>query len=148
MGLFLFTLYQVKVFKTRDSLQMRIALFPNLFKIIGSGPGMRVMKADPPARQTRPDRPASTARPVQEGGAGSSTDRAPRALEVDPRAPYRRFPNETRVEYKANPSRLGSVRYRRYELYKSAKTIGEARALGATSQDISMDVEKGALILL
>ena len=59
-----------------------LKLFPNLFKVTGSGPGLRVMKADPPAQP----------RPTQ-----SSTDRAPRTIEVDPRAAYRRFQNETAV---------------------------------------------------
>ena len=102
-----------------------------------------MLQADPPTPAPRLPRPA------QEGGASSSTDRAPRAPEIDPRAPYRRLPNDTRVEHKdANPARVGSDRYRRYELYKKAKTIGEARRLGATSQDISMDLNSGALKLL
>ena len=36
------------------------------------------------------------------GGASSRSEpgeRQPRAIEVDPRAPYRRFPNDPRVEY-------------------------------------------------
>jgi len=115
-------------------------LFPKLFKIVGSGPGMRLMKADPPA--PRESRPA--------GGASSSTDRTPRAMEVNRRAAYRRFPNETRVVYEdRNPARPNSERYKRYEAYsKKAKTIGEARRLGASSQDISQDLAAGALKLL
>ena len=93
------------------------------------------------------------ARPVQVGGASSSAapprERAERALEIDPRAPYRRFPNEQKVRYEeANPARAGTVRHARYEIYKAATTLGEARRLGATSQDISMDVQRGALTLL
>ena len=87
------------------------------------------------------------------GGASSSVapprERAERALEIDPRAPYRRFPNEQRVRYEgANPARAGTARHARYEAYKAATTIGEARRRGATSQDISMDVQKGALTLI
>ena len=91
-------------------------------------------------------------RPVQVGGASSSNNpaapRAERTLEIDRRAPYRRFPNDQMVEYGANPARAGTPRYRRYESYKQATTIGGARRLGATSQDISMDVAAGALKLL
>ena len=114
-----------------------LKLFPNLFKITGSGPGIRVMKADPPAP-----------RPAQEASS-SSRDRAPRAIEIDPRAAYRRFPNETRVAYQdKNPARPNGERYKRYENYKKATTIGQARSLGATSQDISLDLSTAALRLL
>ncbi len=76
-------------------------------------------------------------------------ERQPRNLEVDPRAAYRRFPNEQRVEYKdQNPARIGTPRFRRYESYKVSRTIGAARRLGATSQDISQDLTAGALTLL
>ena len=93
---------------------------------------MRVMKADPPA----PRLPAQAA---------SGSSRVPRAVEVDPRAAYRRFPNETAVVYSTeNPARPNSERYRRYERYRVARTIGEARRLGATSQDISLDLAAGA----
>ena len=111
-------------------------LFPSLFKLSGSGPSMRVMKADPPPpREPREPTPAAI-----------STERAPRAIEVDPRAEYRRFPNENRVEYQEeNPARRNSERFRRYENYKRAKTIGEARSLGATSQDISADLYVAAV---
>ena len=93
------------------------------------------------------------ARPIQVGGASSSndpapTERQPRAIEIDPRAAYRRFPNDQRVQYGANPARINTPRHRRYENYKEATTIGGARRLGATSQDISMDVAAGALKLL
>ena len=65
-----------------------LKLYPNMFTIQGSGPGIRVLPAAAPAR------------PVQVGGASSSSgpaERQPRALEIDPRAPYRRFPNDQRV---------------------------------------------------
>ena len=113
-----------------------LKLFTNLFKITGSGPGMRVMKADPP-----PPREPTPAR--------GSTDRAPRAIEAEPRAPYRRFPDEMRVAYSAiNPARKRSQRFGRYEKYKVATTIKQARALGATSQDISADIDTGAVRIL
>ena len=109
---------------------------PNLCKITGSGPGLRVMKADPPAQQQP--------RPTQ-----SSTDRAPRTIEVDPRAAYRRLPHGPAVVFKdKHPARPNGERYKRYEKYKKATTIGQARSLGATSQDISLDLGAGAVRLL
>ena len=115
-----------------------LKLFPNLFKVAGSGPGLRVMKADPPPpREPRPAQPAS-----------SSTERAPR-VELGPRAVYRRFFNEIPVVYSAeNPARRSSERYQRYEKYKNSTTFGEAKALGATSQDISADLSAGAVRII
>ena len=126
-----------------------LKLYPNLFEIQGSGPNIKVFVAKAP--EPRP----VVARPVQVGGASSSNDpaphmgrdRQPRTIEIDPRAPYRRYPNEQRVEYGANPARVNTPRHRRFEAYKVATTIGAARRLGATSQDISMDVAAGALTL-
>ena len=91
------------------------------------------------------------ARPAQVGGASSSDDRlprAPRAPEVQPRAAYMRFPNEQRVEFRANPARENGARWRRYEKYKTASRIGQARRLGATPQDLKLDLNAGALVLL
>ena len=116
-----------------------------MFEIRGTGPQIKVFVAKPP--EPRP----IIARPVQVGGASSSgepAERQPRTIEVDPRAPYRRFPTEQKVEYGENPARVGTPRYRRYENYKAATDIGGARRLGATSQDISMDIKVGALKLL
>ena len=122
-----------------------LKLYPNMFTIQGSGPGIRVL----PAAAPEP-------RPAQVGGASSSSSsgpaesgvRQPRALEVDARAPYRKFPNEQRVRFEDNPGRPGGPRWVRFEKYKVATTIGGARRLGATSQDISLDIQSGALVLL
>jgi len=120
-----------------------LKLYPNYFEIQGSGPNIKIFMAKPP--EPRP-------RPVQVGGSSSSSgpaERQPSAIEIDPRAPYRRFPNDQKVEYgQQNPARQGTPRYRRYEKYKVATTIGSARRLGASSQDISMDVAAGALVLV
>ena len=119
-----------------------LQLYPKYFRIEGKGPKIMVFVAAAPE-----PKPAA----VQVGGASSSADaapRQPRVLEVDARAPYRRFPNTQKVEYGANPARAGTPRYRRFEAYSSATTIGAARRLGATSQDISMDIQVGALRLL
>ena len=83
-----------------------------MFEIQKCGPNIKVFVAKPP--EPRPAVP----KPVQVGGASSSSapaEREPRAIEVDPRAPYRRFPNETRVECGDNPARIGTPRFRRYE---------------------------------
>ena len=67
-----------------------LKIYPKLFSIQGSGPGIRVLPAAAPAP-----------RPVQVGGASSSSGpaaaRQPRAIEPDPRAPYRKFQNEQKV---------------------------------------------------
>ncbi len=122
-----------------------LKLYPNMFSLQGSGPNIKVLPAAPPEPRPAP--------PVQVGGASSSGpailgERQPRTLEVDPRAPYRKFPNDQRVEYGPNPARAGTPRYVRYDAYKGASTIGEARRAGATSQDISLDIQAGALKLL
>ena len=137
-----------------------LKLYPNLFEIQGSGPSIKVFPAAVPEPRAPPNvKPPSSLggnMQVQVGGASSSSGsgqaevrkRRPRAIEIDPRAPYRRFPKEPRVQYGANPARVNTPRYRRYENYKEATTIGGARRLGATSQDIIMDLSAGALRLV
>ena len=117
-----------------------LKLYPNHFSLQGTGPSI---VAAPEPRVPRP---------VQVGGVSSSSGpaggRQPRAIEVNPCAPYRRFPNEQRVRFEDNPGRPGGRRWVRFEKYKVATTIGGARRLGATSQDIGMDVAAGAVVLL
>ena len=115
-----------------------LKLYPKLFSMQGSGPNIKVFPAAAPAP-----------RPVQVGGASSSgLPRAPRMPEFQPRAAYMRFPNEQKVEFRANPAREGGERWRRYEKYKTAQTIGAARRLGATAQDLKLDLAAGALLLV
>ena len=97
-----------------------LELFPKLFDIVGSGPNIRVLpKAPEPPRPVQP-------RPVQVGSAPSSgAERAPRTIEVDPRIPYRNIPDAQRVRFGANPARPGSDRYNRFDVYRTAATIGE-----------------------
>ncbi len=116
-----------------------LKLYPQYFNFTGKGPKIKVFPTPPPDKSSKPERSIPT----------EPRERQPRNLEVDPRAAYRRFPNEQRVEYKdQNPARIGTPRFRRYESYKFSHTIGAARRLGATSQDISQDLRAGALTLL
>jgi hypothetical protein len=48
-------------------------------------------------------------------------------LEIDPRAPYRRFLDNQKVEYGLNPARINTPGNRRYNSYRTATTIGAAR---------------------
>ena len=118
-----------------------LKLFPNLFKITGSGAEIKVFKADPPAP-----------RPVQVGGSSSSTapppERTARAIETNPRIVL--YPHFLKVQFsQENPAqKIGSQRYLRYERYKKARTMGEARDLGLTTQDINLDLAAGALVFL
>jgi ubiquitin-protein ligase len=46
-----------------------------------------------------------------------------------------------------NPKRSGTKAFERYELYKSAKTVGEAIKLGAQRADVANDLKQGACAL-
>ena len=119
-----------------------LKLFSNLFKLTGSGSEIKVFKAD-----------SVTPRPVQVGGSSSSaapssssTERARRAIETNPRIVL--YPSWLKVKFtQDNPAqKVGSQRYLRYERYKRSKTMGEARDLGLTTQDIQLDLAAGALV--
>ena len=116
-------------------------LFPKLFKLAGEAGRLRIYRAPPEPAAPRPPRPA------QVGGASSSTDGPARTrVEVDPRAPYKKWQNDWITEYQdENPSKRDGPKKNRYEVYKKGKTIGEARRLGATSQDFAKDEASGAL---
>ena len=43
----------------------------------------------------------------------------------------------------ANPKRAPSASHDLYELYKHARTVGEARRLGATTGHVRYDLKKG-----
>ena len=120
-----------------------LKLYPKMFSMHGTGPKIKVFPAAPPT-----PKPAR----VQVGGASGSAaprERAERGIEEDARAAYRKFPNAQKVKYSAsNPARVGTPRHARYDTYKVAATIGIARQLGATSQDISLDIAAGALTLV
>ena len=55
-----------------------------------------------------------------------------------------RLPAGTAITWQPdNPYRGGTASYTRYDLYKGASTIGEARSLGATPQDLKTGLSKG-----
>jgi len=59
------------------------------------------------------------------------------------------FRDELPVQFQAsNPKRVNSASNDRYELYKVAKTVGEAKSRGATLKDIEHDHDKGYMKLL
>lgn len=47
--------------------------------------------------------------------------------------------DETPIRYEKNPKKPGSSSYERYQNYMTAKTIQEARNLGATTRDLRYD---------
>ncbi|CAK0850620.1 unnamed protein product [Prorocentrum cordatum] len=50
-----------------------------------------------------------------------------------------------RVRYGPNKKKPGSNAFKRYERYKRAATVGEARSSGAASVDFGHDIAKGHL---
>ena len=93
------------------------------FQIAGSGPAITV-----------------TAPRVATGGGG----RPAGAVDLAPRMPGRELPAATAITWQPdNPHRGGTAAYTRYELYKGASTIGEARSRGATAQDLKAALARG-----
>ena len=103
----------------------RIIKFMRLFafEIKGRGPGMTVRK------------------PV---GASGGRGRPPAAVDLQPRMPRRGLPAATAITWAPdNPHRGATASYTRYEGYKNTSTVGEARAQGATPQDLKTGLSKG-----
>ena len=93
------------------------------YQLAGSGPAITV-----------------TAPRVAVGGGG----RPAGAVDLAPRMPRRELPAATAITWQPdNPHRGGTAAYARYELYKGASTIGEARSLGATAQDLKAALARG-----
>jgi hypothetical protein len=88
-----------------------LKLYPNLFSLQGSGPNIKVLPAAAPEPRPRPVQVGGSSSSLQ-GGAAPPRERAERALEIDTRAPYRRFPNDQRVRVGDNPARPGGARWR------------------------------------
>ena len=97
------------------------------FEIRGAGPGMVVRS------------PASAS-----SSSAGVRGRPEGAVDIMPRMPRRGLPASTPLLWTPdNPHRPGSAVHARYERYRSATTVGEARRLGATPQDLKGDLEKG-----
>ena len=99
------------------------------FEMAGSGPGMTVRR--PQARGAAASSGASRGRPAG-------------AVDVALRVPRRGLPAATPILFQPdNPHRGGTAAYTRYDLYKNAQSVGAARTLSATPQDLKGDLEKG-----
>ena len=113
-----------------------LKLFPKLFEIVGSGPGITVKKAPPPTR------PAPAA-------AAPAADRAVRGPDIAARMPRQGLPGNTATEWQPdNPKRAGSAAWERYEAYKNSSSLAEARLAGMTPQDLQADLNRGLVRLL
>ena len=111
-----------------------LKLYSNLFRIEGSGSGIKVF-------------PATSPEPRVEEPSGSRDVPSFRMPVVD-RQPFRFIPNNQIVDFAAeNPARPGTERHRRYERYSSASSMGEARRLGMLPMDVRADLRAGALRL-
>ena len=112
----------------------RIVKFLRLFgfEIRGSGPAMTVRK--PPAAPSR--------------ATGAPLGRPLGAQDLAPRVPPRGLPASQAIVFQPdNPFRGGSAAFGRYEAYKGAATVGEARRLGATPQDFQVAFNRGLAVL-
>ena len=97
------------------------------FEIRGSGPSMTVR---------RPPSAAASSSAGQRGRPAGSVD-------IAPRVPRRVMAaNQELLWQPDNPYRIGTASYARYEAYKASETVGEARRLGATPQDIKAGIER------
>ena len=107
-----------------------LKLFPTLFEIVGKGANIKVL----------PTVTEQIRSPVQLEPASSSNE--PRFR----RSPNL-FPSEMKVRFNNNYARPGTQRFDRFEIYKSARTIGEARRLGALTHDIMAALAAGAMTI-
>ena len=99
------------------------------FELRGSGPGLTVRKP--------PSAPSAAA------GSAGQRGRPAGAVDIAPRVPRRVMAATQELLWSPdNPYRAGSASHARYELYKGAETVGEARRLGATPQDIKAGIER------
>ena len=108
-----------------------LKLYPQFFRIAGSGSGIRVFPATSPEREEA----ASGSRDVPAVG-------MPRV------ARSQNIPNDQIVDFASqNPHRAGTEAFRRYEIYSEASTIGQARRLGMTPSDLRQLLRTGAIQL-
>ena len=101
------------------------------FQIIGKGNTMTVR--NPMGRSSASSSSAPPAIP-----------RTPRGPDIIPRRSPQFFPDGQPVEFSANPFRAGSAAAGRYNAFSVATSLGQARARGARSADISRAVARGA----
>ena len=119
-------------------------LFPKLFRLAGEAGRLRVFKAPREPKAPKPEAASSSTGPKPEARARGPYQA--RAVEFEPRAAAKKYQNVWHVIYNPeNPSKRLGPKHTRYEKYKVATTIGEARRLGSTSQDLKLDEENGAL---
>ena len=108
-----------------------LKLYPQFFKIAGSGSGIKVF-------------PATSPEPRQEASSGSRD-----VPSVGPRiARSQNIPNDQIVDFASqNPHREGTEAHRRYEIYSSASSVGQARRLGMTPSDLRQLLGNGPIQL-
>ena len=103
----------------------RVIKFLRLWDFTISGSGGRMVVSRP------------TAAPVPEG-------RPVRGPDLTPRIPRRSMPAATPLIWNPdNPKRAGTAGRRRYDLYKTAVSVGQSRSLGATPMDIRQGIQGG-----
>ena len=108
-----------------------LKLYPQFFRIAGSGSGIKVL-------------PATNPEPRAEAASGSRD-----VPSLGPRiARSQSIPNDQIVDFASqNPHRPGTEAFRRYEIYAESSTIGQARRLGMTPSDLRQLLRTGAIQL-
>ena len=71
-----------------------------------------------------------------------------RGPDIAPRAARQGMAGTQAIAFGPNMKRGGTAAYRRYEAYKGATTIGEARALTMTPMDLRAALQSGQAQLL
>ena len=108
-----------------------LKLYPQFFRIAGSGSAIKVFPATSPEREEA----ASGSRDVPAVG-------MPRI------ARSQNIPNDQIVDFaNQNPHRPNTDAFRRYEIYSSASSVGQARRLGMTPSDLRQLLRTGAIQL-
>ena len=64
------------------------------------------------------------------------------ALSPVEKSQLRNLPHDTAISFVANPKRVGSKSFARYDRYKHGKTLGECYKAGMTSDDLQNDFER------
>ena len=94
--------------------------------------------------QEQPGQPSSSSTDLQRIPRGSRVYTPRVGPPPAPPPPKGNYPDSTPIEFdQINPKRSPSASYDLYEQYKTARTVGEARSLGATRGHIRYDIVKG-----